>query len=143
MHPPKNLVQTHIRPPTSIDCFSNYGNDSGELPSYGERHEYRNYSVTDSVQPSNKENINYSFQDYGEKIHFDSHGDDSSFFFNSNDQCDNSTYDIAMEFYDDLECFITDHVDNNGKLTPGVIKFDSLTHHLLDCCEQYLSLIHI
>ena len=81
--------------------------------------------------------MNYSFQDCGDKLHFISHEYDSSSFLNYKDLCDNSTYDIAGEFYDDLECFITDHVDNNGNLAPDVVEFELLTHHLLDYCEQY------
>ena len=131
-----SLDQSQLDPPTSVDCLPTYGNNYDELTFYGECHGYRN-PVTDSVQQSNKEPLNYCFQDCGDKLHFDSHDNDSSCFFNSNDTCDNSTYDIAKEFYDDLECFITNNVDNNGKLVPGVIEFESLTHHLLDYCEQY------
>ena len=50
------------------------------------------------------------------KINCTLHRDDTSFLSNENDLCDNSTYEIAMEFYDDLECFVANQDDDHAKL---------------------------
>ena len=66
-------------------------------------------------------------------------GDNTSFLLNDNNLCDDSTYDIAMEFYDDLECFIANHDDDNVEPATDVSEFELLTHHLLNNCEHYIA----
>ena len=58
IHPSKNFDQSYIYPPTCVDCFSDSYNDFDKLSFYGECHGYQHYSVTDSVQQSNHENLN-------------------------------------------------------------------------------------
>ena len=124
------MAQNHNCPTTSVDCLPTYGNNSDKLTSYGECHGCRHYSVTDSVQQSNKEILSYILQHCGEKLNCDLNGDDSSYSSDNND--------IAMEFCDELECFIAGHVDNNAESSIGVTEFETLTHHLLNDREHYM-----
>ena len=59
--------------------------------------------------------MNSSFKDCGEKVNCELYGNNSSKLSNDNDLCDNSTYDIDMEFYDDLECFIVDYDEDSAE----------------------------
>ena len=59
---------------------------------------------------------------------------------NTNDLYDSSTYNIAEAFYYDLECFITDHnEDNIVDPVSDVIEFELLSHNLLHYHNHHLN----
>ena len=57
-----------------------------------------------------------------------------------NDLCDSSTYNIAKEFHDDLECFIIDHNEDTVVETqPDFVSFEFLSHNLLYHHDHHLN----
>ena len=90
---------------------------------------YDNHMVTSEDQSSYDVNYSNGFT-YRHEYHYNN----SEIYDESiiDDPCDSSTYEIAKEFYNDLECFIMDNDnDSIAEQASGVVEFEFLCQNLL------------